>query len=91
MARPKSSEKRAAILRAAVHEIAKAGLGAPTAKVARRTGIADTIERIRSDHARNAHESSHATPLHWSKRFTRGPLLDLEVGLFCFQKRECVL
>ena len=40
MARAKSSEKRAAILRAAVHEIAKAGLGAPTAKTARRTGIA---------------------------------------------------
>jgi AcrR family transcriptional regulator len=40
MARVKSHEKRAAILRAAVHEIAKAGLGAPTAKIASRAGVA---------------------------------------------------
>src|ERR1700674_74915 len=40
MARVKSPEKRAAILRAAVHEIAEAGLGAPTAKIARRAGVA---------------------------------------------------
>jgi AcrR family transcriptional regulator len=40
MARVKSPEKRTAILRAAVHEIAQAGLGAPTAKIARRAGVA---------------------------------------------------
>jgi len=40
MARVKSPEKRTAILRAAVHEIATAGLGAPTAKIARRAGVA---------------------------------------------------
>jgi AcrR family transcriptional regulator len=40
MARVKSPEKRTAILRAAVHEIAEAGLGAPTAKIARRAGVA---------------------------------------------------
>jgi AcrR family transcriptional regulator len=40
MARVKSPEKRTAILRAAVHEIAKVGLGAPTAKIARRAGVA---------------------------------------------------
>jgi len=41
MARPKSPEKRSAILQAAVHEIAEAGLGAPTARIARRAGIAE--------------------------------------------------
>jgi AcrR family transcriptional regulator len=40
MARVKSPEKRSAILQAAVHEIAKVGLGAPTAKIARRAGVA---------------------------------------------------
>ena len=40
MARVKSPEKRAAILHAAVHEIAKVGLGAPTAKIGRRAGVA---------------------------------------------------
>jgi AcrR family transcriptional regulator len=40
MARVRSPEKRTAILQAAVHEIAEAGLGAPTAKIARRAGIA---------------------------------------------------
>jgi AcrR family transcriptional regulator len=40
MARLRSPEKRSAILQAAVHEIAEAGLGAPTAKIARRAGIA---------------------------------------------------
>lgn len=40
MARVRSPEKRSAILQAAVHEIAEVGLGAPTAKIARRAGIA---------------------------------------------------
>ena len=40
MARVKSPEKRSAILQAAVHEIAETGLGAPTAKIAKRAGIA---------------------------------------------------
>src|SRR5260221_7703958 len=40
MARIKSPEKRNAILQAAVREIAEAGLGAPTAKIARRAGLA---------------------------------------------------
>jgi AcrR family transcriptional regulator len=40
MARVKSPEKRTAILQAAVHEIAEVGLGAPTAKIAKRAGIA---------------------------------------------------
>jgi AcrR family transcriptional regulator len=40
MARIKSLEKRNAILVAAVHEIAEVGLGAPTAKIARRAGVA---------------------------------------------------
>ena len=40
MARSKSPEKRNAILQAAVREIAEAGLGAPTAKIARRAGLA---------------------------------------------------
>jgi AcrR family transcriptional regulator len=40
MARVKSPEKRSAILKAAVHEIAEVGLGAPTAKIARRAGVA---------------------------------------------------
>jgi AcrR family transcriptional regulator len=40
MARVRSPEKRPAILRAAVREIAKVGLGAPTAKIARRAGVA---------------------------------------------------
>jgi AcrR family transcriptional regulator len=40
MARVRSPAKRIAILRAAVHEIAEAGLGAPTAKIARRAGVA---------------------------------------------------
>jgi AcrR family transcriptional regulator len=41
MARLRDPEKRAAILEAAVHEIAEAGLGAPTAKIARRAGLAE--------------------------------------------------
>src|SRR5258707_5071899 len=40
MARIRSPEKRTAILKAAVHEIAEVGLGAPTAKIARRAGVA---------------------------------------------------
>lgn len=40
MARLRSAEKRKAILAAAVHEIAQSGLGAPTAKIARRADIA---------------------------------------------------
>ncbi|HEY0793116.1 MAG TPA: TetR/AcrR family transcriptional regulator [Chthoniobacterales bacterium] len=40
MARTKSPEKRSAILQAAVQEIAEAGLGAPTAKIAGRAGLA---------------------------------------------------
>jgi AcrR family transcriptional regulator len=40
MARVRSPEKRTAILEAAVHEIAETGLGAPTAKIAQRAGIA---------------------------------------------------
>jgi AcrR family transcriptional regulator len=40
MARVRSPEKRSAILQAAVHEIAEAGLGAPTAKIAKRAGVA---------------------------------------------------
>lgn len=40
MARVRSPEKRTAILQAAVHEIAETGLGAPTAKIAQRAGIA---------------------------------------------------
>jgi AcrR family transcriptional regulator len=40
MARVRSPEKRSAILKAAVHEIAKSGLGASTATIARRAGIA---------------------------------------------------
>ncbi len=40
MARARSPEKRNAILQAAVYEIAEAGLGAPTAKIATRAGIA---------------------------------------------------
>jgi AcrR family transcriptional regulator len=40
MARVKSPQKRAAILRAAVREIAQTGLGAPTAKIASRAGVA---------------------------------------------------
>ena len=40
MARIKSPRKRAAILRAAAREIAQAGLGAPTAKIASRAGVA---------------------------------------------------
>jgi AcrR family transcriptional regulator len=40
MARVRSAKKRGAILQAAVHEIAEAGLGAPTAKIARRAGVA---------------------------------------------------
>jgi AcrR family transcriptional regulator len=41
MARLRSPEKRTAILRAAVQEIAAAGLGAPTAKIAKRAGVAE--------------------------------------------------
>jgi len=40
MARVRSPEKRAAILDAAVYEIAASGLGAATAKIAQRAGIA---------------------------------------------------
>jgi AcrR family transcriptional regulator len=40
MARVRSPEKRSAILQAAAHEIAGAGLGAPTAKIAKRAGVA---------------------------------------------------
>jgi len=40
MARLKSATKRTAILRAAVREVAQSGLGAPTAKIAQRAGVA---------------------------------------------------
>jgi hypothetical protein len=40
MARVRSPEKRSAILQAAVHETAEVGPGAPTAKIARRAGVA---------------------------------------------------
>ncbi len=40
MARLRSPEKRGAILEAAVLEIAEAGLGAPTAQIAKRAGVA---------------------------------------------------
>jgi AcrR family transcriptional regulator len=40
MARVRSPEKRTAILAAAVHQIAKAGLGAPTALIAKSAGVA---------------------------------------------------
>lgn len=41
MARARSPEKRSAILQAAVHEIAEAGLAAPTSKIAKRAGVAE--------------------------------------------------
>ncbi|HTH52385.1 MAG TPA: helix-turn-helix domain-containing protein [Edaphobacter sp.] len=41
MARLRSAEKRKAILDAAVEEFAQAGLGAPTAKIARRAEVAE--------------------------------------------------
>jgi len=41
VARAKSPEKRHAILQAAVHEIAQAGLGASTAKIAKRANLAE--------------------------------------------------
>jgi len=40
MARVRSPEKRSAILQAAVREIADLGLSAPTAKIAKRAGVA---------------------------------------------------
>jgi AcrR family transcriptional regulator len=40
MARVRSPEKRRAILQAAVHEIAEVGLGASTANIAKRAGVA---------------------------------------------------
>jgi AcrR family transcriptional regulator len=40
MARLRSPEKRSAILQAAIYEIAEAGLGAPTSKIARRAEVA---------------------------------------------------
>jgi len=40
MARPRSPEKRSALLHAAVREIAEVGLGAATAKIASRAGVA---------------------------------------------------
>ncbi len=41
MARPLSEEKRTALLDAAVEAVASLGLAAPTAKIARRAGVAD--------------------------------------------------
>jgi AcrR family transcriptional regulator len=41
MARPRSSEKRQALLQAAVREIAEVGLGVSTAKIAKRAGLAE--------------------------------------------------
>src|ERR1700742_4912466 len=41
MARARSPEKRQAILKAAVHEIAEAGLGASTARIAKSAGLAE--------------------------------------------------
>jgi len=40
MARARSPEKRSAILEAAIHEIAESGLGAATAAIAERAGVA---------------------------------------------------
>ncbi|WP_027794809.1 TetR/AcrR family transcriptional regulator [Paraburkholderia acidipaludis] len=41
MARPKSEDKRNAILAAAIHVIATQGLGAPTARIAKTAGVAE--------------------------------------------------
>ncbi|SDE26594.1 TetR/AcrR family transcriptional regulator [Paraburkholderia lycopersici] len=41
MARPKSEDKRNAILAAAVHVMAEQGLGAPTARIAKMAGVAE--------------------------------------------------
>lgn len=41
MARARSPEKRAAILRAAVREVAQAGVGASTARIAKAAGLAE--------------------------------------------------
>ena len=41
MARPKSDDKRSAIIAAAIHVIVKEGLSAPTATIAREAGIAN--------------------------------------------------
>jgi len=41
MARPRSQDKRNAILDAATEIVAELGLGAPTAKIARRAGVAE--------------------------------------------------
>lgn len=41
MARPRSSEKRAAILNAAAQAIAEEGLGAPTSRIAKLAGVAE--------------------------------------------------
>ena len=41
MARPRSEDKRAAILAAAADLVADQGLGAPTAKIAQRAGVAE--------------------------------------------------
>ena len=41
MARPRSAEKRNAIVAAATAMVASAGLGAPTSKIARAAGVAD--------------------------------------------------
>lgn len=41
MARPKSEDKRNAILAAAIHIMAEQGLGAPTARIAKMAGVAE--------------------------------------------------
>jgi DNA-binding transcriptional regulator YbjK len=47
MARARSPEKRSAILKAAVHEIAEVGLGAPTAKFLSRVCQVDIGRKAR--------------------------------------------
>ena len=41
MARPRSEDKRTAILEAATEVVAELGIGAPTAKVAKGAGVAE--------------------------------------------------
>ena len=41
MARPKSEDKRIAIIAATIHMIAEQGLGAPTAAIAKVAGVAE--------------------------------------------------
>jgi len=67
MARVKSPEKRAAILRAAVHEIANVGLAAPTAKIVR------ALPRARSSPISRASKSCWTSFIsRWRARSTPG-------------------